>query len=285
MNRIRLFSVVALLCTMGMAAFGQTLVVHYGDHEVRLPLGDIDSLTFTDEPAVVPRMIEVDVTHEAVDGGGSDWVLPISATMRDGDGNPVPDGYPVEFGLSPNLGVVSNGVTGNEGVDGSEGEPGVAHGSLRYASGNTNQTVTLVARWPYGDRELADSLSFPLPLQQPSGVLSVDPFNFSFSSSSGEAAIIQATCTVRDGHGVLIANQRVRFNPQYGGIYATREGTTEDPIAVTDANGVATRFWRVTLDDLSDFPDDPVIQALISVEILGGVGGSDVEPIMFFFYQ
>jgi len=287
MNHIRQFSMAALLCLVGTAVWGQTVVVHMGDQAIRLSLNDIDSLSFRDAPAVIPGRVNAQASLGGFDASGDEWALPISATLADAHGNPVPDGYPVEFTLVPNLGTTRNGVTGNEGMDGSPPVPGVAYGSLRYASAHTNEPVTLIARWPHDDSEVTDSLTLTLPIQQPSGAFDVAPYNYSFHEWPGRAAIVEVRLIVTDGHGVRIANQQVRFRADHGigTFYTTRDCTTADIYATTDEGGVATRYWRVWLSDLSDFPNDPIIPVELVGYVMNTRNGSEVESFTYFFFR
>lgn len=288
MNRLRYVAVFAVLALLSAPLYAQVMKVHYGDDVLRLNMTQLDSLSFNQEALVAPAAIEVDVTSQGEDGGGSMWAVEVAATLTDVNGNPVADGIPVQFSLGGEIGHIVNGFTGNAPMEGNP-TPGVAYSVLRYHSQYTNEQTTVTASCFVPDGTVEDSYQMTLPIQEATGSLIVSPSNFNYDQHVPNPGYTQMLMQVhvRDGHDHPIANQLVHFSLQFGRVYDTDVLLPQNeqmPYAYTDENGVAERWLLITRTEGFPDPASPVNTCTLSVEVVG-VEDTEIEPFTVFLYQ
>ena len=262
----------------------QTMMLHYGTDTLRVSMADLDSLTFSGSGPLSPTNVDLNINPTAIEGGGGTWNLEVAALLTDVNGNPVGNGIPVQFSIEPvGVAMISNGVTGNPSPLGPSSD-GYAYSTLAYGSRHTNETVTITATCFVPGGTLDATYELSLPVQQPYGILSANPTNYVFDETNPINCSIDLTTYIQDGHNSLIEGQMVHYSTQFGDVYATSTpGGNPDPYAVTDEDGVATRWFIATADDVFPDPASPMNNCTIEVEIVGT--DISLEPVIIFFYR
>lgn len=232
-----------------------------------------------------PHEIQIGVNEIGVHGGGANWDLEISALVKDIVQNNVISGTAVFFEVTPPqlAQILSQSVVvGNQNSDG-ETHPGVAFTTLRFTSLVTNNIVTISARTSNG---IIETMDFVLPVQAPTVEINAIPGSWHFQAD-GNPCRIELRAIVRDGHEVLINNQRVYYSTGRGRMYANPNGTGPTlSTALTGPdwgflNGECSLYLVETVNNI--FPDavTPEIPGQVGVEVVGYQEATDSQVINF----
>ncbi len=250
-------------------AYAQYMNVHAGETHYQVDMMSIDSLTFTETPLDSITDVSVDVNSQRIDGGGSLWILEVSAIVVTGNSRPAEDGVLVQFSVDPGIAVVTaDAYTGNASADGHR-FPGIAYGLLAYSVTNTNERISLQATViGASGNEITDTIeSFRLPIQQPSIQINVDRFNYFYADSEDYAAVC-VDAYVYDSRLSPINNQLVRFLGTRGAYhyshgrgsdvtYEMLSGDIGEYVDIED--GCARRYLLVLFQEA--FPDPMNLEA------------------------
>ncbi len=243
-----------------------------------------------------PYSIHIDVDERGEDGGGSIWLLEVSAVVLDRNNRPVRDNIVVAFEVSDDIATIGGEVppyTGNLNREGSS-DIGIAYTTLAYNSSATNDTVHIYASVLGAGGELirGELLDFNLPLQGGGAILYADPANWDYSW--GDPALNHITIYVYDGHDHCVNDQLVRLLTTKGQYYAQNLGGAPCNEKVTgpgnvgppdqDDCGWAGHYLRTTFDEA--FPDPNILETTIEVSAeIVGVPHIEVEPLIIHVQQ
>jgi len=269
--------------------------------------GEEDIFTQFDGVQIVsgpPDAIDIDIRREGFDGGGAIWDEEVSARVVDSRGNDVIDGYTVYFAVDhiEYAHILDQAITGNESEHTSSITPGVAYTTLEYHSEHTNQNIEIYAfvQDALGDL-VSDTLQWKLPIQEPTGVLSVSPANFDFGDHEGDYGAFELRLEVYDGHYTPINGQLVSFSPAKGRIFKTNDinNGVQEEFAITgpldfplipgapddpDQDGVANRWFLITEGEA--FPDPSVGETQVQITAsIHESPDSSVEPVTVFLIR
>jgi hypothetical protein len=172
-----------------------------------------------------PDTINVGHNNIGEDGGAGTWIIDIDAAVGDIYNNPV-NSWNVSFTVIPDIATIEseNVLTGSQPPHGGDPVPGVAFTRLAYNGMYTNDSVTVRAACAVSGGNIYGMERFPLPLQDCTVTLYIQPEAWHFVEL-GDPAWLECCAVVQDGHGQLINNQLVLFFTTKGRFVAAQGST------------------------------------------------------------
>ena len=280
-----LLMVIVMLVALPTLLLAQTILVHEGDQATRISLNDMDSLSFSEVTLGIPSQIRLNVNRNGFEYTENGWAMSVIALVTDQNGTPVRDGLPVEFSVDTEEVEIQDAVTGNASPQGGSTN-GVAFSYLIFGSELTNQPVLITASCSGSGGVIEQSLETKLFPQEPTGVFTVTPGNFTFDNDH-RYAVFEMRFYVEDGHQQPVPGEEVLFAPQIGSMYESSEIPPTGPVSplgVTNAEGYVQRYLIMSQTHAFPDPTAPISTCTIGGDFVNQATAT-IEPFTVYLYQ